>query len=96
MKFLIIFENDNIMTELNDIPWYKLNTSTQKELSYSIENLQNGRFLTMGPFGDVDFQMAADVSNLFQLNIKSNSLISYFQFTKLIYKYIMLLFTLFN
>lgn len=53
----------------------------------------------MGPLGDVDYEMAAQVNIaniLYTFSIKFNKSIVYFQFTQLIYKYTMLLFTLFN
>lgn len=58
----MVQKNQNIANELYEIPWYNLPPSTVKQLCYAILNVQNGSVMTMGPFGDVDFEMATEVS----------------------------------
>lgn len=43
------------------MPWYALPVSMQKQVLCGIHHAQNGATLTMGPLGDLDFEMASDV-----------------------------------
>lgn len=43
------------------MPWYAMPVSMQKQLVCAMHHAQNGAVLTMGPLGDLDFEMASDV-----------------------------------
>lgn len=43
------------------MPWFALPVSMQKQVLCGIHHAQNGDALTMGPLGDLDFEMASDV-----------------------------------
>lgn len=51
------------------MPWYQMPVTFQKEILCAIQSAQNGAVLTMGPLGELDFEMAATVS--FKLNSKA-------------------------
>lgn len=93
-----------IAEELYDIEWYRLPASYQKRVSYAINSVQNGPVLTIGPLCKIDFSTAATVSfSSFQIQFQYLSNDSepilmdpIFQLTKSIYRFTMLLLTMFN
>lgn len=44
------------------MPWYLLSSSSVKQVSSAIQQLQNGSVLTIGPLGEIDLQTATEVS----------------------------------
>lgn len=47
------------------MPWYQMPVAFQKQILCAIHSAQNGDVLTMGPLGDLDFEMATTVSGQF-------------------------------
>lgn len=47
--------------EYFNMPWYEMPVSMQRHVMCAIHHAQNGDVLTMGPLGDLDFEMAASV-----------------------------------
>lgn len=87
--------------EYYDMPWYALPVSMQKQVLCGIQHAQNGATLTMGPLGDLDFEMASDVCKCANDSIYGfldfqKTKISDFQFTRYIYKFTMILNTMFK
>lgn len=89
-----------------DMQWYTMPISLQKQVIIAIHNVQNGVDLTMGPFGDLDFKVAATVS-VVQLNFhmvsnfvgshsKKEHSIIYFQLTRHMFRFTTVLFTMFK
>lgn len=58
----LFFQNDKITNEFYNMPWYLLPSSHQKLVRSAIHNSQNGPTLSIGPFAEVDFATAANVS----------------------------------
>lgn len=58
------FQNEQIYVSLNRMPWHLLPLRRQKELINLLHRLQNGTVLTIGPFGELDYEMATDVRYL--------------------------------
>lgn len=50
------------MDELYIMPWYLLSNSSKKHICFGMHRFQNGNVLTIGPFAQLDFEMAASVS----------------------------------
>lgn len=50
--------------EFYDMSWYRMPASYQKQVLCAIHDIQNGIVLTMGPLGELDFQMASSVSEV--------------------------------
>lgn len=67
-----LFQNHKITREFYNIPWYLLPTSLQKLVRCAIHSSQNGAILSIGPFAELDFGTAANVSfSLFvEINLK--------------------------
>lgn len=51
-----------------EIRWFEMPVSFQKQVLSAIHNVQNKVVLTMGPLGDLDFEMAATVSKYYYSN----------------------------
>lgn len=51
-----------IAVELYNMQWYLLPLEQQREVCSLIHWIQNGNVLTIGPFGDLDFETASSVS----------------------------------
>lgn len=45
-----------------EIPWYLMTTTRQKDLGSLLHRMQNGVRLTIGPLGELNYEMATDVS----------------------------------
>lgn len=45
-----------------------MSINDQKVFSHLLFRMQNGLRLTIGPFGELNYEMATDVSKLFELN----------------------------
>lgn len=56
------FQNEKITLELYNMPWYLLPPSSQKGVMTGIHWMQNGPAFTIGPFADLSFETASDVS----------------------------------
>lgn len=54
----------NIAMEFYKIRWYQMPATYQKLWICAIHDAQNGASLTMGPLGELDFQMASSVSEI--------------------------------
>lgn len=87
------------------MPWYQMPIPFQKQILCAIHSAQNGAVLTMGPLGDLDFVMAATVSiytfhsllTIYSVFISQTILfLIFFQFTRQIYKFTMVLVTRFK
>lgn len=46
------------------MPWYRLPNLYQRWIYFGIQDIQNGEVLKMGPFCEIDFKMATNVSTL--------------------------------
>lgn len=46
------------------MPWYRMPASFQKQVLCVIHDAQNGIVLTIGPLGELDFQMTTSVSTV--------------------------------
>lgn len=55
-------QNELIYQSLNEIPWYMMSTKEQKDFGHLLFRMQNGLRLTIGPFGELNYEMASDVS----------------------------------
>lgn len=55
-------KNAGISTELYNMPWYLLPTQHQKEVRCVIHWVDNGAILTIGPFMELNFESASNVS----------------------------------
>lgn len=48
--------------------WYTFSTSSQKDVAYMMNRLQNGAVLTMGPLAEINYETAADVRFSFEFH----------------------------
>lgn len=55
--------------EFYDMSWYRMPATYQKQVLCAIHSAQNGAMLTMGPLGELDFAMAATVSENFDSSL---------------------------
>lgn len=63
------------------MPWYQMPAKYQKHVLCIIHDAQNGAVLTMGPLGDLDFEMGTSVSGGFILILKIHNPFSFFYLT---------------
>lgn len=56
-----INKNELIYDTLIEIPWYLMSSSEQKNLACLLHRMQNGIRLTIGPLGELNYEMASDV-----------------------------------
>lgn len=59
---LILFQNQRIVDELFYMPWYLLPPAHQREICCAIHWFQNPVVFTIGPFAELNFETAANVS----------------------------------
>lgn len=50
--------------EFYNMTWYKMPIKHQKKLLCAIHYIQNGAVLTMGPLGELDFEMTSRVTTI--------------------------------
>lgn len=55
------------------MPWYSLSPSCQKGIISGIHWMQNGPAFTIGPFAELNFETASDVSLFRIIEIGSNN-----------------------
>lgn len=60
-------QNEKLLAEIYDTPWYLMSTSSQKQVCAALHRLQNAGVLTIGPFAQLDFETAAMVNDVFSL-----------------------------
>lgn len=46
---------------MNEIPWYLMSMNDQKDFAHLLKRMQNGLRLTIGPLGELNYEMATDV-----------------------------------
>lgn len=56
-----VVQNEEIYGGLNKIPWYLMPIAEQRDFSHLLFRMQNGLRLTIGPFGELNYEMATDV-----------------------------------
>lgn len=90
----------NIAMEFYKMPWYQMPATYQKYWICVIHDAQNGASLTLGPLGELDFQMASAVSvssvQILSRNSFFNGRFLLLQFTRSIHRFTMLLVTMFK
>lgn len=65
MVVLIKFQNEKIVLELYNMPWFLLSPSCQKGVMTGIHWMQNGPAFTIGPFAELNFETASNVSLIY-------------------------------
>lgn len=60
----------NLAMVYYEISWYKMPISFQKQVLCAIHEVQHNPVLTMGPLGDLDFEMATSVSKYYSVYSK--------------------------
>lgn len=76
MKLLLfLLQNILILEELYSMPWYRLRSIHQLEVCSVMHWYQNGMRFTIGPFDELNFETASDVSgNFAKMKYKSFNL----------------------
>lgn len=59
-------KNERIYNALTEVPWYSMTMSEQKDFAKLLQAMQNGLSLTIGPFDELNYEMASDVRPMSQ------------------------------
>lgn len=54
-----------LMLKLHDMPWYLMSKSCQLDYAHTLNRLQNGAILEIGPFGALNYETFSNVMQLF-------------------------------
>lgn len=55
-------QNSNVLTALYDTPWYLMPPNERKMIQHAMNRMQNGAVVQMGPFSELNFLTASNVS----------------------------------
>lgn len=54
-------QNERIYYSLNNLPWFFMTRADQQNLGSLLHRMQNGLRLTIGPLGELNYEMATTV-----------------------------------
>lgn len=81
-----------LVLKMHEMPWYLLSQKNQKAYEFILKRLQDGAVLRIRPFAELSFATFTDVMNHPYFHFPINFIqITFFQMTKMIYSFLMML-----
>lgn len=61
-----------LVLKLHEMPWYLMSKSCQLDYAHTLNRLQNGAVLQIGPFGALNYEVFSNVMSSFQFQFDAN------------------------